>query len=83
MKKPEKEKILENYFLDYDILRNSKELYLADSGGNSYGSSKNGTVTIQKTIYADTKNEIITISAPEYNKELHKNMLYGGTTQYM
>lgn len=83
MRKPEKEKILENYFLDYAILRNSKELYVADSGGNGYGCAKDGTVTIQKTIYADTKNEIITISTPEYNKELHKNMLYGGTTQYM
>ncbi len=68
MKKPEKEKILENYFLDYDILQNSKELYLADSGGNSYAGAKDGAVTIQQTIYADTKNEIITISTPKYNK---------------
>lgn len=83
MKKPEKEKILENYFLGYDILRNSKELYLADSSGNGYGAAKDGTVTIQKTNYADTKNEIITIGTLEYNKALHKNMLYGGTAQYM
>lgn len=83
MKKPEKEKNLENYFLDYDILRNKKELYFADSGSNSYETGKNGTITIQKTNYADTRKEINSISIPEYNKELYKNILYGGTTQYM
>lgn len=82
MKKPEKEKILEHYFLDYEILRNSKELYLADSSGK-YGSAKNGAVTTQRANYADTRNEITTMSMSEYNKGLHKNMLYGRTTQYM
>lgn len=74
---------MENYFLDYAILRNSQGLYLNDNVGNSYGITGNRTVTIQKTDYADTKNEIITISTPEYNKELHKFILHGGTTQYM
>lgn len=83
MKKPEKEKYLENYFLDYDIIRNSNGLYLNDNSGNGYGDPKDGAVTIQKTIHADTKNEIITISSPKYNKELHKNILHDGTTQYM
>lgn len=83
MKKPEKEKKLENYFLDYGILRNSSGLYLNDNSGNGYGKPKDGAVTIQKANHADTKNEIITISTPEYNKKLPKNILHNGTTQYM
>ncbi len=83
MKKPEKEKNLEDYFLDYNILRNSNGLYLNDNSGNGYGNPNDSAVAIQKTNHADTKNEIITISSPKYNIELHKNILHDGTTQYM
>lgn len=75
LKKPEKEKHLENYYLAYAILRSKKELYFADSGNNGYGTEKNGTLTIQETNYTDTGKEINAISIPEYNKELHKNHL--------
>lgn len=75
MKKPEKEKHLENYYLAYAILRSKKELYFADSGSNGFGTEKNGTLTIQETNYTDTGKEINAISIPEYNKELHKNHL--------